>query len=260
MLILSSQILKGLATRKSCFLSNTEWAETWFPGRTKNRFDELLDLAVMAPGLLEQVDNTLAHETETHVALVLRISKLIYQLRIWEESKNFNLPQGPPHAFFASSASMMATDQMQPRVHRYPSKHPQSLGIAFDEHQSARWLLFEWAIALMLYTGLYSKPYLFNCLKDERILEVLSCASIKVTIQEADLVSEKIMMWADFCSQNAWQSVGPAIAIISIKTTIQWYKLRQRTLLASLLPINAGHQLQKCRTMLDHMTYCDRFS
>lgn len=226
----------------------------------KNRFDELLDLAVMAPGLLEKADNITAHDTEMHSSLALRITKLVYQLRKWEESKNFSLPQGPPHSFFASSASMMATDQIQPRVHRYPSKHPQSLGIAFDELQSARWLLFEWAIALMLYTALYSKPYLLNCLKDESILEFLSCASIKSTVQEADLVTDKIMMWADFCSQNAWQSFGPTIAIISIKATIQWYKLRRRTQLASLLPIDTEQQLQKCRAMLDHMTYCDRFS
>jgi hypothetical protein len=155
---------------------------------------------------------------------------------------------------------MIATDQMQPRVHRYPSKHPQSLGIAFDELQSARWLLFKWAIALMLYTALYSKPCLSNCLKDESILGFLSCASIKLTVQEADLLTENIMMWADFCSQNAWQSFGPAIAIISIKAVIQWYKLRQKTQLASLLPLDARHRLQTCHAMLDHMTYCDRFS
>ncbi|QKX57516.1 uncharacterized protein TRUGW13939_04630 [Talaromyces rugulosus] len=253
-------ILKGLTTRKSCFLSNTEWAYTWFPGHTKNRFDELLDLAVIAPGLLDQADNIPAHDTETQSALVLRISTLIHQLKIWEESKNVRLPQGPPHAFISSSASMMVTDQMQPRVHRYPSKHPQSLGIAFDELQSARWLLFEWAIALMLYTALYSKPSLSDCLKDESILGFLSCAYIKLTVQEADLLTEKIMMWADFCSQNAWQSFGPAIAIISIKAAIQWYKLRQRTQLANLLPIDAQHQLKKCHSMLNHMTYCDRFS
>ncbi|CRG88345.1 putative protein AN5342 [Talaromyces islandicus] len=253
-------ILKGLVTRKSCFLSNPEWTNTWFTGRTKNRFDELLDLAITAPGLLEEADNIAAQDTEKHSSLVLRMSTLIHKLRMWEVSRNLHVPQGPPHKLFANSASMMATYQMQPRVHRYPSKHPQSLGIAFDELQSARWLLFEWAVALMLYTALYGKPYLSDCLQDESILKFLSCASIKITVQEADLVTEKIMLWADFCSQNAWQSFGPAIAIISIKAAIYWYELRQRTPLASLLPIDAQNEVQKCHTMLEHMTYCDRFS
>ncbi|KAH8694104.1 hypothetical protein BGW36DRAFT_384377 [Talaromyces proteolyticus] len=251
-------ILKGLTIRKSCFLSKPKWVSTWLPGRMKSRFDGLLDLAAEAPNLLEMADNAPIHATYQHYKLVRRILNLIHDLTIWEISKNIQLPQGPPHAFSASNGSMMTTDQLQPRVHRYPSKDPQSLGIAFDELQPARWILFYWTVVLTLYTTIYDKPYLSSCLWDDRILQLQT--SIKLSVLEADILAEKITVWADFCSQNAWQSFGPAIAIASIKAAIKWYHVRQREQQANLLPISSRCQLEKCHAQLAHMTYCDRIS
>jgi hypothetical protein len=251
--------LRSLTTRKSTFLSRPEWISIPWSTRTKNSFHQFLDLAGEAPGLLEEVDNLAAGNTRAecvpsgHYDVALRTLDLINRMKSWEMVKSPRLPQGPPHVFSSSGTSMIPTDKLQPRAHRYPSRNPRATAADFDGLQAARLMLFYWAVRLTLHTSIHNNSY-FSASSPgiDPEIENSNAAFISTPTNslaiEADSLADKITLWADFCCQNAWQSFGPAIGIFSVKVAIDWYQARQRKSLQEL----------HCHTLLAHLTYCDR--
>ena len=252
--------------RKSTFLSKTEWIDIPWPQGAKNSYHQFLDLAAEVPGILEQIDSLTAGDSLAQCEhtflerLARQIVNLILKLKEWEDLNSPRLAQGPPHTFSSSGTSMNSTDCLQPRAHRYPSRRSPATSTHFDELQSARLMLFNWAVTLTLYVNIYDKfpvsPYSENMYWNE-ISHAMSVHSLEF---EAESLAYKITVWADFCCQNAWQSFGPAIGIFSVKAAMQWYEVRLRTCLPDASQVLAQQQLQKCRTLLDHLTFCDRNS
>ncbi|KAL1963382.1 hypothetical protein VTN77DRAFT_8398 [Rasamsonia byssochlamydoides] len=275
-------ILKGMTSRKSTFLSEAEWVNVPWSLQPKNWFHQFLDLASEVPALLEQADAlpwTAVDERSMSLEsrrLLLQFADLVHRLKDWEDRSGIHLPLGPEYLAPHWGASSMVSETGRPpvRTHRYPSKYPQSLGTAFDALQSARLMLFYWATALTLYTTVYDNHLLFECLLRhadtsyyhdyvgdnclnfaDRDLDCLSKT-------EANDLADKISVWADFCSQNAWQSFGPAIAIFSLKTAIHWYQLSESMTSSSSSSSSSSSflsqpQLQKCVDLLDRLTFCD---
>ncbi|EEA19130.1 ccr4 associated factor [Talaromyces marneffei ATCC 18224] len=259
-------VLRSLTTRKSTFLSEAEWIDIPWSLGAKNSYHQFLDLAAEVPSILEQIDrlsagNSLGQCEQTPLERLARQTlDLIHRMKEWEEFNSLRLAQGPPHTFSSSGTSMNSTDRLQPRVHRYPSRHTPGPGTDFDELQSARLMLFNWAVTLTLYISLYDKvpvrPYLGNMYWNESSHPI----SIRGLEFEAEALAYRVTLWADFCCQNAWQSFGPAIGIFSVKAAIQWYEARLKTGLPGTSQVLAQEQLQKCRTLLEHLTYSDRGS
>lgn len=259
------QVLRSLTLRKATFLSKAEWIDIPWPQGAKNSYHQFLDLAAEVPGILEQIDclttgNSLAQYEHTfRERLARQTLNLIHRLKVWENLNSPRLAQGPPHTFSSSGTSMNSTEHLQPRAHRYPSRRSPATSTHFDELQSARLMLFNWAVTLTLYINIYDKfsvsPYPNMCCNE--ISHPMSVHNLEF---EAESLAYKVTVWADFCCQNAWQSFGPAIGIFSVKAAMQWYEVRLRTCLPDASQVLAQQQLQKCRTLLDHLTYCDRNS
>lgn len=258
--------MRSLALRKSTFLSKAEWIGIPWPQGAKNSYHQFLDLAAEVPGILEQIDSVSAGDSLAKYEhmflerLARQTLNLIHRMKEWEKLNSPRLAQGPPHTFSSSGTSMNSTDCLQPRAHRYPSRRSPTTNTHFDELQSARLMLFNWAVTLTLYINLYDKfpvlPYLENLYWNERP-QSISLHSLEL---EAESLANKVTLWADFCCQNAWQSFGPAIGIFSVKAAIQWYEVRLKTCLPIASQVLAQQQLQKCRMLLEHLTYCDRNS
>jgi hypothetical protein len=262
------QILKSMTNRKSTFLSEAQWIQVPWSLQPKNSFHRFLDLAAEVPSLLEQAD-ALPRVKSKSRRLLLRFAGLIHRLKDWENRCGIHLPLGPEYLAPHWGTLSMVSESAQPpvRTHRYPSKYPQSLGTAFDALQGARLMLFYWATTLTLYTTVYDSPPLIECLRchlginyysDDASDKYLSTADGDLRIlsrTKACGLADKISLWVDFCSQNAWQSFGPAIAIFSLKTAIHWYQLAYR--MKSSLPSLPCAQLQKCVELLGQLTFCD---
>lgn len=271
------QILKGIISRKSTFLSEAEWIKVPWSMQPKNSFHQFLDLASEVPSLLEQADAlpwTGADDRSTSLEesrrLLLQFANLIRRLKDWENRSGIHLPLGPEYLAPHWGASSMVSETGQPpvRTHRYPSKNPQSLGTAFDALQSARLMLFYWATTLTLYTTVYDSPPLFEYLcrqADTSFYPDYAGSNSQnfadgdtgvMSQMEASDLADKISVWVDFCSQNAWQSFGPAIAIFSLKAAIHWYQLSQSMALSSSSLFNLP-LLHKCTDLLGQLTFCD---
>lgn len=258
--------MRSLTLRKSTFLSKAEWIDVPWPQGAKNSYHQFLDLAAEVPNILEQIDSLAAgdnlgqYEHPSIERLARQTLDLIHRMKEWEKLNSPRLAQGPPHTFSSSGTSMNSTDRLQPRAHRYPSRRTAATGTHFDELQSARLMLFNWAVTLTLYISLYDKfpvsPYLENIFFNESPHPI----SVHGLEFEAESLAYKVTTWADFCCQNAWQSFGPAIGIFSVKAAMQWYEVRLKTCLPDASELLAQEQLQKCRTLLEHLTYCDRNS
>jgi hypothetical protein len=121
-------------------------------------------------------------------------------------------------------------------------------------------MLFNWAVTLTLYISLYDKFPVLPYLEKMYWNECSHPISLHGLEFEAESLAYKVALWADFCCQNAWQSFGPAIGIFSVKVAMQWYEVRSKTRLPDASEVLAQQQLQKCRTLLEHLTYCDRVS
>lgn len=260
------QVLRSLTLRKSTFLSNAKWIDVPWPQVAKNSYHQFLDLAAEVPSILEQIDRLTTGDSLTQYehtfleTLIQQTLDLIHRMKEWESLNSPRLAQGPPHIFSSCGTSMNNTDWLQPRAHRYPSRLTPATGIHFDELQSARLMLFNWAVMLTLYISLYDKfpvsPYLEKMYWNDKS-HPISLHSLKF---EAECLAYKITLWADFCCQNAWQSFGPAIGIFSVKAAMQWYEVRLKERLPAASESLPQQQLQKCRTLLEHLTYCDRNS
>jgi hypothetical protein len=260
------QVLRSLTLRKSTFLSKAEWINVPWPQGAKNSYHQFLDLAAEVPSILEQIDSLAGGDKpgQYEHTFLERLGRqtldLIHRIKEWEELSSPRLAQGPPHIFSTSGTSMNSTDCLQPRAHRYPSRRTPATGTPFDELQSARLMLFNWAVTLTLYISLYDKlpvsPYLENMFWNESSHPI----SLHALEFEAESLAYKVTLWADFCCQNAWQSFGPAIGIFSVKAAMQWYEVRLKTCLPDTSEVLAQQQLQKCHTLLEHLTYCDRNS
>ncbi|KAL2219947.1 hypothetical protein M432DRAFT_631176 [Thermoascus aurantiacus ATCC 26904] len=201
-------ILKALVTRKATFLSQKDWIHIPWTLQPKNTFHQFLDLAAEVPALLERADSLPASIDTALVSseildLLHQSADLIRRLKVWERSSGIRLPFGPPQHLPPASYNQA---RLEPLKHCYPSKSPQTLGTPFDPLQCTRLMLFYWAITLTLYTTIFENPVLSS-------------------------------LWVDFCSRNAWQSFGPAIAIFSLKVAIRWYRCLE---LLERLTFNGG--------------------
>lgn len=260
------QVLRSLTVRKSTFLSKAEWIDVPWSSGAKSSYHKFLDLAAEVPSILEQIDSLSAGDSleQYEQASLERLARqtlgLIHRMKEWETLNSPRLTHGPPHTFSSSGTSMNSTDCLQPRAHRYPSRRIPATGTGFDELQFARLMLFNWAVMLTLYISLYDKtpasPYLENIHWNESSHPI----SLHGLEFEAESLAYKVTLWADFCCQNAWQSFGPAIGIFSVKAAMQWYEARLKMCLSDPLQLLAQEQLQRCRTLLEHLTYCDRNS
>lgn len=267
-----------MTSRRATFLSKAEWVSIPWSVTPKNCFHRFLDLAAEASGLLEMADNlpstSLSGSCKTikdaQHRLVIRISNLIQRLKTWEGCSDIHLPHEPSYLIPGWGESMVASDQPRARIHRYPSKYPLSLGTAFDTLQSARLMLFYWSTVLTLYNTLYgplsiseyssrgNRDVTLNHVDEEEQTFVLY-DYIHFSELQVDRVADNISIWADFCSQSAWQSFGPAIAIFSLKAAIRWYQFRQTqfSLRSSTSAYRSQQHLQKCLDLLARLTFCD---
>ncbi|EED12247.1 conserved hypothetical protein [Talaromyces stipitatus ATCC 10500] len=257
-------VLRSLILRKSTFLSKAEWIEAPWSSRPKNSYHKFLDLAAEVPDLLEQIDSISTGDSlEQHgnlspERLLRRILNIIHRMKEWERFSGPHLALGPPHRLSSSGTSMTLTDRLQPRAHRYPTRNTCVNGTDFDKLQSARLMLFHWAVMLTLYTSLYGNSHLFRFSEYENNNENSHLLSMHDLEFAAENLAYKVALWADFCCQNAWQSFGPAIGIFSVKAAMKWYEVRLRAYSSGISHSLAQQQLQKCQTLLAHLTYCDR--
>jgi hypothetical protein len=263
-------VLKALKLRKSTFLSRQEWTSTPWLSNTKDKFQQFLDLAVVIPTSLEQVDSLLPlGKNEFSVkqqAIPIRdqLLEILSQLKRWEKSSGILLPIGPKYmASKWTSAGNWNLFTSQIRPHWYPSKSPQCIGTSFDCLQNARLMLLYWACTLTVYTCLYISNPLFVELNNTGETNLPpegeyfppgvdgSRSWNEYICVDADHMAENICEWVDLCSQNAWQSYGPAIAIFSLNTVIDWYQGSGKR---RLLSVTADSQVEYCRGLLHHLT------
>lgn len=269
-----------MVTRKATFLSQKDWIHIPWTLQPKNTFHQFLDLAAEVPALLERADSLPASIDTALVSseildLLHQSADLIRRLKVWERSSGIRLPFGPPQHLPPASYNQA---RLEPLKHCYPSKSPQTLGTPFDPLQCTRLMLFYWAITLTLYTTIFENPVLsrylptlphyhsrsgprfgnenmafnFHSVNEDPLLHVFTRA-------DATQLADKISLWVDFCSRNAWQSFGPAIAIFSLKVAIRWYRYDQSINLASCPRKKRGYrhqpQLDRCLELLERLTF-----
>jgi hypothetical protein len=269
--------MKAMTSRRATFLSNPEWCNFPWSVTPKSSFHQFLDLAAESPCLLELADSLPSANLSvlcttvqnTRQRLLNSLAELVQRLKRWDDISRIYLPHEPSYLTPAWGESMVPSDQPRARTHRYPSKYPLSLGTAFEILQSARLKLFYWSTVLTLCTTVYgiftiqddssreNKELSLYRIDDEDTLALDDY--FPLSLLQVDHVADNISIWADFCSQSAWQSFGPAIAIFSLKAAIRWYEFRQTqfSLSSSTSASRSQRHLLECLDLLARLTFCD---
>lgn len=230
--------------RKATFLSDDEWRHVPWTLYPKNAFHQYLDLAAEVPALLERADSFLQpwvrSSPQDHLRYLYDCVSMLARLQAWADKSNVRMPSDPsvlspsvatlgsdstvvkPHHVQQNKSWHHGTSRENRYQHCYPSKTPQDLGTSFDILQRSRLKYTSWGVQLVLYLSVYENSRLRKCFEES----VRADGSLMgLSRRNATEIARSAAMWAEFCTQNAWQSFGPVFGVFIIENIVKWFEI-----------------------------------